>query len=298
MDAKDLLIKMTANELLSFDEIEFIIEKVRLVLAMEPTLLEVNSPIAICGDIHGQFHDLLRLFEVVGWPPSQRYLFLGDYVDRGTKSIEVICMMFLFKILYPNNFYMLRGNHEVSNINGHYGFLYECSQRYSTRLYILFNEAFNLLPIAGLVGNRIFCMHGGISPHLSDFNQIRQLARPIRNITKNFLLDLLWSDPSYGCERWALSNRGAGHLFGAKAVYEFCRKMDIDLIARAHQVVSDGFEFFADNHLVTIFSAPNYCQVYDNCAAVLMVDGDVRCSIIRLKPNRPAHSTPDPYAHL
>ncbi|XP_003376892.1 phosphoprotein phosphatase 1 [Trichinella spiralis] len=99
---------MTANELLSSDEIEFIIEKVKLVLAMEPTLVEVNSPIAICGDIHGQYHDLLRLFEIVGWPPSQRYLFLGDYVDRGSKSIEVICMMFLFKILYPNNFFMLR----------------------------------------------------------------------------------------------------------------------------------------------------------------------------------------------
>ncbi|KRZ97775.1 Serine/threonine-protein phosphatase PP1 isozyme 1 [Trichinella sp. T8] len=293
MDAKDLLIKMTANELLSSDEIEFIIEKVKLVLAMEPTLVEVNSPIAICGDIHGQYHDLLRLFNVVGWPPSQRYLFLGDYVDRGPKSIEVVCMMFLFKILYPNNFFMLRGNHELYNINKYYGFLYECCKRYSTRIYVLFNEAFNLLPMAGLVGNRIFCMHGGISPYLSNFNQIRKVARPIRNITKGFLIDLLWSDPSYECEHWVRSNRGAGHLFSPEMVYEFCRKMDIDLIARAHQVVSDGFEFFAENHLVTIFSAPNYCQVYDNCAAVLMVDGEMRCSIIRLKPNA-AHSSPDP----
>ncbi|KCZ74481.1 serine/threonine-protein phosphatase, partial [Anncaliia algerae PRA109] len=145
-------------------EIFYLCEEAKKLFLDQPILLELNGPIKICGDIHGQYYDLLKLFEFGGFPPKFNYLFLGDYVDRGKQSLETICLLFAYKIKYPQNFFLLRGNHESSMINKIYGFYDECKRRYDTRIWRIFSEAFNCLPICALIDEKILCMHGGISP--------------------------------------------------------------------------------------------------------------------------------------
>ena len=134
--------------------------------------------ILIVGDIHGQFYDLLRIFEYGGYPGESNYLFLGDYVDRGKNSLETICLLLAFKVKYKENFFLLRGNHEAENINRVYGFYDECKKRYNVKLWKLFCDTFNCLPVAALIDEKILCMHGGISPQLQDLDQINKINRP------------------------------------------------------------------------------------------------------------------------
>ncbi|KHJ43460.1 snoRNA binding domain protein [Trichuris suis] len=267
--AAKLLEKMFYHIKIDEDEIWKIIDYAADVLLQEETLTEICAPVCICGDTHGQYYDLLRLFDATGWPPRTRYLFLGDYVDRGRHSVEVILMMLVYKVLYPTDFFILRGNHECMSINRVYGFYDECVSRYSLRLYLHFQHIFDCLPVAALINNRIFCMHGGLSPSLANFNQIRLCTRPIPIPEEGLLCDLLWADPKRRIKGWKPSERGAGYVFGADVVETFCRRMDIDLIARAHQVVDKGYEFFANHQLVTIFSAPNYCNEFSNSAGIM-----------------------------
>lgn len=140
-----------------------------------PTDLHVYQ---ICGDIHGQYYDLLRLFEYGGFPPEANYLFLGDYVDRGKQSLETICLLLAYKIKYPENFFVLRGNHECASINRIYGFYDECKRRYNIKLWKTFTDCFNCLPIAAIIDEKIFTMHGGLSPDLNSMEQIRRVMRP------------------------------------------------------------------------------------------------------------------------
>lgn len=249
----------------------------------QPNLLELEAPIKICGDIHGQFSDLLRLFEYGGLPPEANYLFLGDYVDRGKQSIETICLLLAYKIKYKENFFLLRGNHECASINRIYGFYDECKRRYNVRLWKAFTDCFNCLPVAALIDEKILCMHGGLSPDLKNLDQIRNLARPADVPDQGLLCDLLWSDPEKELDGWGENDRGVSYTFGADTVSEFLQKHDIDLVCRAHQVVEDGYEFFANRQLVTIFSAPNYCGEFDNAGAMMSVDDSLTCSFQILK---------------
>ncbi|XP_061371207.1 serine/threonine-protein phosphatase PP1 isozyme 2-like isoform X2 [Gastrolobium bilobum] len=250
----------------------------------QPNLLELEAPIKICGDVHGQYSDLLRLFEYGGLPPRSNYLFLGDYVDRGKQSLETICLLLAYKIKYPENFFLLRGNHECASINRIYGFYDECKRRFNVRLWKVFTDCFNCLPVAALIDEKIICMHGGLSPDLHSLNQIRTLPRPIEVPETGLLCDLLWSDPSREIQGWGDNERGVSYTFGADRVTEFLQKHDLDLICRAHQVVEDGYEFFANRQLVTIFSAPNYCGEFDNAGAMMTVDETLVCSFQILKP--------------
>ncbi|XP_072977418.1 serine/threonine-protein phosphatase PP1-like [Typha angustifolia] len=251
----------------------------------QPNLLELEAPIKICGDIHGQYSDLLRLFEYGGLPPKANYLFLGDYVDRGKQSIETICLLLAYKIKYPENFFLLRGNHECASINRIYGFYDECKRRFNVRLWKVFTDCFNCLPVAALIDEKILCMHGGLSPYLNDLNQIRYIARPVDVPDQGLLCDLLWSDPDKDIEGWGENDRGVSYTFGPDKVSEFLQKHDIDLICRAHQVVEDGYEFFSKRQLVTVFSAPNYCGEFDNAGAMMSVDDSLTCSFQILKPS-------------
>lgn len=167
-----------------------------ILLDQQPSLLELEAPIKICGDVHGQYTDLLRLFEYGGFPPVSNYLFLGDYVDRGKQSIETICLLLSYKIQYPKNFFILRGNHESAGINRIYGFYDECKRRYSIKLWKVFSDVFNCLPAAALVDEKILCMHGGLSPELKDLQQIADIVRPCDVPEMGLLCDILWSDPS------------------------------------------------------------------------------------------------------
>ncbi|BAF23875.1 serine/threonine-protein phosphatase PP1-like [Oryza sativa Japonica Group] len=252
----------------------------------QPNLLELEAPINVCGDIHGQFSDLLRLFEFGGLPPTANYLFLGDYVDRGKQSIETICLLLAYKIKYPDNFFLLRGNHECASINRIYGFYDECKRRFSVRLWKLFTDCFNCLPVAAVIDDKILCMHGGLSPDLDSLDRIREIARPVDVPDQGLLCDLLWSDPDRESSGWGENDRGVSFTFGADKVTEFLNKHDLDLICRAHQVVEDGYEFFADRQLVTIFSAPNYCGEFNNAGALMNVDASLLCSFQILKPFR------------
>ncbi|KAL9682397.1 hypothetical protein QQ045_014194 [Rhodiola kirilowii] len=251
----------------------------------QPNLLELEAPIKICGDIHGQFPDLLRLFEYGGLPPSSNYLFLGDYVDRGKQCIETICLLLAYKIKYKENFFLLRGNHESASINRIYGFYDECKRRFNIRLWKTFTDCFNCLPVAALIDDKILCMHGGLSPDLKNLDQIRNIARPVDIPDHGLLCDLLWADPDKDIQGWGENDRGVSYTFGPDVVVEFLKKHDLDLICRAHQVVEDGYEFFAHRQLVTIFSAPNYCGEFDNAGALMSVDNTLMCSFQILKPS-------------
>ncbi|CAN6172656.1 unnamed protein product [Urochloa humidicola] len=255
------------------------------VFLSQPNLLELEAPIKICGDIHGQYSDLLRLFEYGGYPPEANYLFLGDYVDRGKQSIETICLLLAYKIKYPENFFLLRGNHECASINRIYGFFDECKRRFNVKIWKIFTECFNCLPVAALIDDKILCMHGGLSPELKNMDQIRNIARPVDVPDHGLLCDLLWSDPDKDIEGWGENDRGVSYTFGADKVAEFLQKHDLDLVCRAHQVVEDGYEFFAKRQLVTIFSAPNYCGEFDNAGAMMSIDDSLTCSFQILKPS-------------
>ncbi|KAF3793881.1 Serine/threonine-protein phosphatase [Nymphaea thermarum] len=252
----------------------------------QPNLLELEAPINICGDIHGQYADLLRLFEYGGYPPRANYLFLGDYVDRGKQSIETICLLLAYKIKYPENFFLLRGNHECASINRIYGFYDECKRRFSVRLWRTFTDCFNCLPVAAIIDDKILCMHGGLSPEMESLEQIKTIERPIDVPDQGLLCDLLWADPDKEIVGWGDNDRGVSFIFGADKVTEFLKKHDLDLICRAHQVVEDGYEFFADRQLVTIFSAPNYCGEFNNAGAMMLVDTNLLCSFQILKPGK------------
>ncbi len=275
----------------------------------------------VAGDIHGQYSDLLRLFEYGGFPPESNYLFLGDYVDRGKQSLETICLLLAYKIKYPENFFLLRGNHECASINRIYGFYDECKRRFNIRLWKTFTDCFNCLPVAALIEERIVCMHGGLSPELKSLDQIKKIPRPTDVPDAGLLCDLLWADPDKDVQGWGENDRGVSHTFGPDTVSEFLQKHDLDLICRAHQVelltvtglkadvqfdfrepffywvfcakfdivgmmqvVEDGYEFFAKRQLVTIFSAPNYCGEFDNAGAMMSVDDTLMCSFQILKP--------------
>ncbi|CAH2266304.1 jg17839 [Pararge aegeria aegeria] len=245
-------------------EIKGLCLKSREIFLSQPILLELEAPLKICGDIHGQYYDLLRLFEYGGFPPESNYLFLGDYVDRGKQSLETICLLLAYKIKYPENFFLLRGNHECASINRIYGFYDECKRRYNIKLWKTFTDCFNCLPVAAIVDEKIFCCHGGLSPDLQAMEQIRRIMRPTDVPDQGLLCDLLWSDPDKDTAGWGENDRGVSFTFGAEVVGKFLSKHEFDLICRAHQVVEDGYEFFAKRQLVTLFSAPNYCGEFDN----------------------------------
>ncbi|KAI8077750.1 Metallo-dependent phosphatase-like protein [Halteromyces radiatus] len=277
-------IKGSQRLCLNVMEVDMICHVAMEIFLQQPTLLELSPPVKIVGDTHGQYSDLLRLFQMSGFPPSSNYLFLGDYVDRGKQSLETMLLLLCYKIKYPETFFLLRGNHENQNVTRVYGFYDECKRRLSVKMWRLFVDVFNVLPIAALVGDKIFCVHGGLSPSLTSMDDIRRIERPVDIPEYGLLNDLLWSDPTDETPDWQDSDRGVSYCFGHKAIDEFLATFDLDLICRAHMVVEDGYEFFHNRSLVTVFSAPNYCGEFDNLGAVMSVDKDLMCSFQLLTP--------------
>jgi serine/threonine-protein phosphatase PP1 catalytic subunit len=285
--------KVTKSVALKNAEITAVCQAAREVFLSQPTLLELSPPVKIVGDVHGQYTDLIRLFEMCGFPPASNYLFLGDYVDRGKMSLETILLLLCYKIKYPENFFLLRGNHECANVTrgasaplpssiraqhcAVYGFYDECKRRCNIKVWKTFIDVFNCLPIAGIVASKIFCVHGGLSPSLTQMDDIRRLTRPSDVPDYGLLNDLLWSDPSDTALDWEDNERGVSYCFGKQVIGDFLARYDFDLICRAHMVVEDGcvarsrayatvcadtlprYEFWNERTLVTIFSAPNYC---------------------------------------
>lgn len=276
--------KVTKTVCLKNAEITAICNAAREIFLSQPALLELSPPVKIVGDVHGQYTDLIRMFEMCGFPPNSNFLFLGDYVDRGKQSLETILLLLCYKIRYPENFFLLRGNHECANVTRVYGFYDECKRRCNVKIWKTFVDTFNTLPIAAIVAGKIFCVHGGLSPSLSHMDDIRNIARPTDVPDYGLLNDLLWSDPADMDADWEANERGVSYCFGKKVIMEFLQKHDFDLVCRAHMVVEDGYEFFNERILVTVFSAPNYCGEFDNWGAVMSVSAELLCSFELLKP--------------
>ena len=188
--------KVTKSVCLKNAEITAICHRARECFLSQPALLELDAPVKIVGDVHGQYTDLIRMFEMCGFPPSSNFLFLGDYVDRGKQSLETILLLLCYKLKYPENFFLLRGNHECANVTRVYGFYDECKRRCNVKIWKTFIDTFNTLPVAAIVAGKIFCVHGGLSPALDHMDDIRNIARPTDVPDYGLLNDLLWSDPA------------------------------------------------------------------------------------------------------
>jgi serine/threonine-protein phosphatase PP1 catalytic subunit len=253
----------------------------------ESNILTLSAPIFIYGDIHGQYCDLIRFLEMTGLPSKSKLLFLGDYVDRGKNSIEVLALLFSLKLQYPNHIYLLRGNHECPEINANYGFLQECKDRFGTEAYAVFeavNKCLITLPIAAVINHKIFCVHGGISPHLTNLADITKINRMTNIPNDGLLCDLLWSDPKTDKKSWNTNDRGVSYTYNEAAINTFLTTNGLDLICRAHQAIQTGYKFFNGHKLITVFSAPNYCGVHGNDGAVLKISKDLECSFLIIKP--------------
>lgn len=264
---------------------------------------EVKCPVTVCGDVHGQFHDLMELFRIGGKSPDTNYLFMGDYVDRGYYSVETVTLLVTLKVRYKERITILRGNHESRQITQVYGFYDECLRKYgNANVWKYFTDLFDYLPLTALVDGQIFCLHGGLSPSIDSLDHIRALDRLQEVPHEGPMCDLLWSDPD---DRggWGISPRGAGYTFGQVSreieielgtmtdsiMYTFLHIQDISetfnntngltLVSRAHQLVMEGYNWCHDRNVVTIFSAPNYCYRCGNQAALMELDDSLKFSL-------------------
>ena len=259
-------------------EIKFIMQKAIEILSKEENLIYLSSSITIVGDIHGQFPDLIELFSTGGTVPYTNYLFLGDYVDRGFQSLEVIILLILMKIKYPQRIHLLRGNHESRKTNTEYGFFVECLKKFNnnnSKVWLYVNEMFDYLPLAAVIDNKLFCIHGGLSPVIQKIDDIKTLDRVKDIPTEGPIADLVWSDPEENTVGFRVSERGAGYLFGEIVVDKFLYENKMETIVRAHQLCKEGYEILFDGKIITVWSAPNYmCRIY-NYASIMEVDQDL-----------------------
>lgn len=254
------------------EQLKKLCETVKDILLEESNVQPVSSPVTICGDIHGQFYDLLELFRTGGDIPNTNYIFMGDFVDRGYYSLETFTFLLVLKARYPDKISLLRGNHESRQITQVYGFYDECQQKYgNANAWKYCTQVFDYLTIAAIVDGQILCVHGGLSPEVRTLDQIRTIQRNQEIPHEGSFCDLMWSDPEE-IETWQVSPRGAGWLFGSKATAEFSRINKLDLICRAHQLVQEGYKYMFDKTLVTVWSAPNYCYRCGNVASILALD--------------------------
>ena len=270
---------------LSEEYINFICEKVTEIFLLEPNVLSLDTPITICGDTHGQFPDTLRIFDVIGKPDEKKYLFLGDYVDRGSQSIENIIFLFTLKVNHPNSIFLLRGNHETEEISTVYGLRDECLRRYGFFIYSKFMMAFDSMPFAALVSKTIFCVHGGISSEKVTIAELNDIKRPLELSSSNIITDLLWSDPNSEVEGFQQSPRGVSNLFGLKEAHNFLDLNNLSLLIRSHEFCIDGvtFPFGKDGGVITIFSSSNYCRT-KNTSAVVNINENNILQFILFKP--------------
>lgn len=250
--------------------------RVRDILVEESNVHAVSSPVTVCGDIHGQFWDVLEIFRQGGEAPDNSYIFMGDFVDRGYYSLETVSLLLALKARYPDRITLLRGNHESRQITQVYGFYDECMQKYgNSSVWKACCQVFDHLNLAAVIDASVLCVHGGLSPDIPTLDQVRTISRAQEVPHEGAFCDLMWSDPDdVEGGAWAVSPRGAGWLFGQRVTEEFNHLNKIKLIARAHQLVQEGFKYMFDESLVTVWSAPNYCYRCGNSASIMRVQED------------------------
>mmetsp|Transcript_38117 Transcript_38117/g.107693 ORF Transcript_38117/g.107693 Transcript_38117/m.107693 type:complete len:430 (+) Transcript_38117:280-1569(+) len=290
-DGRQELKPRDITKLMDSRDMQALCARAATALLRQPTVLDVVAPVHIVGDIHGQFEDLLRIFDHLGIPPKTKYLFLGDYVDRGPKGLEVMVLLLSLQMLYPEQVFLLRGNHECEHISMMYGFFEECKTRYRAAIWKVFIPVFDAMPIAALVepshlppdaaasqGVRkpLLCVHAGLSRSLTTMAQLRSIPRPLKIHTNEVIRDLVWSDPIATAKGWGFGERGVSCTYGMDVARAFLRHNSLSMIIRAHEVADNGFALLGDHQdlVATVFSAPGYAGVCDNDAAVLEVTAE------------------------
>jgi len=220
-DLDEQIERLKRCEYLKEQEVKALCDKAREILIDESNVQRVDAPVTICGDIHGQFYDLIELFKVGGECPFTNYLFLGDFVDRGYYSVETFLLLLALKVRYPDRITLIRGNHESRQITQVYGFYDECLRKYgSVNVWRYCTEIFDYLSLSAIIEDKVFCVHGGLSPAINTLDQIRAIDRKQEVPHDGAMCDLMWSDPEE-IEGWGLSPRGAGYLFGGDVVGKF-----------------------------------------------------------------------------
>lgn len=287
-----LIAHLNLEGLLAQDLLLDLIKKASDIFEAEPNLLKLNDPITVVGDIHGQYYDLAKLFEVGGAPGDTQYIFLGDYVDRGSFSVEVVALMYAIKLRHPKRVRMLRGNHECRQMTSFFNFREECEYKYDISVYNAFMDSFDTLPLAATINGKFLCVHGGLSPELPNTKAINGINRFQEPPREGLLCDLLWSDPLEPKEGEApppkpkkgappfIHNevRGCSFFFSFEGAAKFLQKNSLLSIIRAHEAQLEGYKMHKTNpstgfpSVITIFSAPNYCDCYNNKGAVLKFD--------------------------
>eukprot|EP01117_Protostelium_nocturnum_P001912 TRINITY_DN124_c0_g2_i1.p1 TRINITY_DN124_c0_g2~~TRINITY_DN124_c0_g2_i1.p1 ORF type:complete len:530 (-),score=169.65 TRINITY_DN124_c0_g2_i1:52-1641(-) len=280
---------LIAEGKLTKEDVIKLLGKVTEILALEPNVIHLveHPAVTVCGDTHGQLYDVMKLFEVGGNPQNTCYLFLGDYVDRGYFSMEVVLYLFAHKINYPNTFFMLRGNHECRHLTQYFTFEAECLHKYDAEIYDLVMDSFDALPLAAVLNKQFLCVHGGLSPSIQTVDDIDKIDRFREPPDSGPMCDLLWSDPA---ENYSASSnmtfeendvRGCSYYVGYKAACDFLNRNNLLSIIRAHEVQDQGYRMHLKNErtgfpsIITIFSAPNYLDAYNNKGAVLRYENNV-----------------------
>ncbi|CAO1617783.1 unnamed protein product [Parajaminaea phylloscopi] len=272
-DLDSCIATLLRKQLLGEALLKEICEKTKELLMREGNVVHISAPVTVVGDIHGQFYDLIEIFRIGGYSPHTNYLFLGDYVDRGLFSVETISLLTCLKLRYPDRVQLIRGNHESRAVTQTYGFYTECTRKYgaATKVWQYFTDMFDFLTLSVVIDDRIFCVHGGLSPSVHYIDQIKVIDRFREIPHEGPMADLVWSDPDHEKEDFAISPRGAGYTFGSSIVTHFLERNGMEHILRAHQLCMDGFTVHFDNKLSTVWSAPNYCYRCNNMASILEV---------------------------
>lgn len=274
---EEMLVQCREGKLLKAEDLRRLCAYVTEILVEEPNVVSLSAPIKVVGDVHGQFHDVISMFEVGGDISSGfSYVMLGDYVDRGAHSVETMALLMALKACYPDRLTLLRGNHETREITRVYGFYDECTAKYGgTFAWNAMCAVFDCLPLAAVIDNEIMCVHGGISPEIAIVDQMQAMQRHGEVPPEGAVCDLMWSDPTTLTQTWALNERGAGYMFGSRVANDFNHVNGFRLICRAHQLAQDGYSYpygFTDQSVVTVWSAPNYCYRCQNTATIMSVD--------------------------
>lgn len=274
--AQRIIRKIYDNEPLPIDEVKWVCSTSTKLLLDEPTVLDVSSPVTVVGDVHGELETIFYIFDTYGSPKKNRYIFLGDYVDRGPKSLYTILFLLSIKIKLGKDFHMIRGNHEDIKISMTHQFRDEIIKTYgSAKLMDDFDSVFKSLPLAVLVNNTILCVHGGLGPAVRTVESIREIKRPYVLTDQDPMYDIVWADPQKNIEDWGNGRRSTSCSFGETPLLEFFERSNITAMIRGHECVPEGYlySFGPEVNFVTLFSAPNYGNL-KNKGAVLFIDDD------------------------
>jgi diadenosine tetraphosphatase ApaH/serine/threonine PP2A family protein phosphatase len=259
------------------DLVSSVLKQANTILNDEPSILVINGDFTIVGDIHGNIDGLLRIFNKVGFPDHRRFLFLGDYVDRDKNSVDVITLLFSLKCLFPENIYLIRGNHECRSLNSCYGLKSECMTFYNLDVYEAANKCFDSLPVAAILNDKVFCVHGGISEKIHSREELFKIQKSDAEPGEDHpVIDFLWSDPSNHVTGFEESHRGAGKLFGKDALETFIEELDLVMVVRSHEFCNEGYSlpFSDDVSILTVFSSTNYCNETNDAAIVSFTEED------------------------